>query len=88
MNGESVPRLRRCRACDSLHPAGEPCATCERRDRAEREAEGREREDDAEDDQVRAFRSRLLLPRRLPFASPKERRWWWNYRGAGREPAP
>ena len=32
---------------------------------------------------VTPYRSRLLLPRELPFTDAKERRWFYNYRGAG-----
>ena len=35
---------------------------------------------------VRPLRSRLLLPETLPFSDPKERRFFWNYRGAGCAP--
>ena len=32
---------------------------------------------------VRPLRSRLLLPETLPFPDARERRWFYNYRGAG-----
>ena len=32
---------------------------------------------------VRPLRSRLLLPETLPFSDARERRWFYNYRGAG-----
>lgn len=32
---------------------------------------------------VRPYRSRLLLPETLPFTDARERRWFYNYRGAG-----